>query len=135
VCDEAVSALDVSIRRRSGLLARMRREQHHADFRHHNLAVVRQICDRIQRELGMGRRRVILHAHVVSLGAALDPVRERERLATLAVPGELTLGDRAADGLCLSPLSGGGGPAPEFVQRRRSSRIRTRWPACAGATL
>jgi ABC-type glutathione transport system ATPase component len=97
VCDEAVSALDVSVQAQVlGLLARIRRGQGTSIvFVSHNLAVVRRLCDRV---LVMHRGRVVESAPVGELFAAprhpytrllldsvphLDPATERARLAAL----------------------------------------------------
>jgi oligopeptide transport system ATP-binding protein len=101
VCDEAVSALDVSIQAQVlGLLARIRREHGTSlVFVSHNLAVVRRLCDRV---LIMRGGRVVESGAVAEVFAAprdpytrllldsvprLDPAAERARLAALAAGG------------------------------------------------
>lgn len=100
VCDEAVSALDVSIQAQVlELLGRIRREQGTSIvFVSHNLAVVRRLCDRV---LVMHEGRVVESGPVAELFAAprepytrlllesvprLDPAAERARLAALTAP-------------------------------------------------
>ncbi len=102
VCDEAVSALDVSIQAQLlELFAAIKREHGTSIlFVSHNLAVVRQLCERVL-VMYLGRvveegpaEEVFLrprHPYTRMLLESvplLDPLRERARLASLAVQGE-----------------------------------------------
>jgi oligopeptide/dipeptide ABC transporter ATP-binding protein len=102
VCDEAVSALDVSIQAQLlDLFAAIKRDHGTSIlFVSHNLAVVRKLCERVL-VMYLGRvveegpaEEVFLrprHPYTRMLLESvplLDPVRERARLATLAVQGE-----------------------------------------------
>jgi len=97
ICDEAVSALDVSIQAQVlELLGRIRREQGTSIvFVSHNLAVVRRLCDRV---LIMRGGRVVESGTVAEVFSSprdpytrlllesvprLDPATERARLALL----------------------------------------------------
>ena len=102
VCDEAVSALDVSIQAQLlELFAAIKRDHGTSIlFVSHNLAVVRQLCERVL-VMYLGRvveegptEEVFLrprHPYTRMLLESvplLDPARERARLATLEVQGE-----------------------------------------------
>ena len=102
VCDEAVSALDVSIQAQIlDLLARMKRERGTSlIFVSHNLAVVRQLCERVLvmylgRVIESGPVRIVFESPrhpytrlLLDSVPRLDPVREHERLARLGLRGE-----------------------------------------------
>ena len=115
----------------------------------HNLAVVRKLCERV---LVMYLGRVVEEGPTEEVFRAprhpytrmllesvplLDPARERARLATLAVQGETPSAVDRPSG-CAFPHALSGGAAHvrrRAVQSRRTSRNRTRWPACAGANI
>ena len=116
-------------------------------FVSHNLAVVRQLCERVL-VMYLGRvveegptEEVFLrprHPYTRMLLESvplLDPARERARLAALDSAGRNTLGGRSPDGLCISirVVRRRSPCAPTAVQSRKTSRNRTRWPACGGA--
>jgi oligopeptide/dipeptide ABC transporter ATP-binding protein len=121
VCDEAVSALDVSIQAQLLELFETIKRAHGTSivFVSHNLAVVRRLCERV---LVMYLGRVVEEGPTEEVFRAprhpytrmllesvplLDPRRERARLATLTVQGE----------------------TPSAVDRPSGCAFRTRCPA------
>jgi oligopeptide/dipeptide ABC transporter ATP-binding protein len=121
VCDEAVSALDVSIQAQLLELFEAIKREHGTSivFVSHNLAVVRRLCERV---LVMYLGRVVEEGPTEEVFRAprhpytrmllesvplLDPQRERARLATLTVQGE----------------------TPSAVDRPSGCAFRTRCPA------
>jgi oligopeptide/dipeptide ABC transporter ATP-binding protein len=121
VCDEAVSALDVSIQARLLELFESIKREHGTSilFVSHNLAVVRRLCERV---LVMYLGRVVEEGPTEEVFRAprhpytrmllesvplLDPARERARLAAQAVQGE----------------------TPSAVDRPSGCAFRTRCPA------
>jgi oligopeptide transport system ATP-binding protein len=121
VCDEAVSALDVSIQAQLLELFEAIKRKHGTSivFVSHNLAVVRRLCERV---LVMYLGRVVEEGPTEEVFRAprhpytrmllesvplLDPQRERARLATLTVQGE----------------------TPSAVDRPSGCAFRTRCPA------
>lgn len=85
ICDEAVSALDVSVQASVlELLLQLQRQQGFALlFITHDLAVARQMCDRLV---------VMKDGHIVEEGATEDilhsPTQEYTRVLLAAVPGQ-----------------------------------------------
>jgi len=128
VCDEAVSALDVSIQAQLlNLFASIKREHGTSIiFVSHNLAVVRQLCERVMvmylgrvveagpSESVFARPRHPYTRMLLDSVPLLDPRLERARLANLAVRGE----------------------TPSAVDRPSGCAFRTRCaaalPLCAG---
>ena len=148
VCDEAVSALDVSIQAQLlELFAAIKRDHGTSIlFVSHNLAVVRRLCERVL-VMYLGRvveegptEEVFLRPRhpytrmLLDSVPLLDPARERARLATLAVQGETPSAvDRPTAAISIRVVRPRCPCAPTAVQSRKPSRNRTRWPACGGA--
>ncbi len=109
VCDEAVSSLDVSIQAQLlELFADIKRRGTGIVFVSHNLAVVRQLCERVL-VMYLGRAvetgptsdvfRAPRHPYTRMLLDSvplLDPVRERERLDGMIRAGQLARADASA---------------------------------------
>ena len=148
VCDEAVSALDVSIQAQLlELFAAIKRDHGTSIlFVSHNLAVVRKLCERVL-VMYLGRvveegptEEVFLrprHPYTRMLLESvplLDPAlnapawqhskcREKHRRRSIA----------RADVISIRVVRPRSPCAPTAVQSRKTSRNRTRWPACGGA--
>jgi ABC-type multidrug transport system ATPase subunit len=143
-----VSALDVSIQAQIlELLARMRRERGTTlIFVSHNLAVVRQVCDRVAvmylgKVVETGSARSVFeaprhpyNAHVVSLGAAARPGARARTAGDAGGARRNTLGDRAAGGLRLphTVVRRQWRAAPRRVQSRKRRETHIEWPASGG---
>jgi len=155
VCDEAVSALDVSIQAQLlDLFAAIKREHGTSIlFVSHNLAVVRKLSERVL-VMYLGRvveegpaEEVFLrprHPYTRMLLESvplLDPERERARLATLAVQGETPSAVDRPSGCHFHtrcpvalPMCAVRSPAPESVgEAHRVACLR--WREIAGNTV
>ena len=152
MCDEAVSALDVSIQAQIARRCSNRIKREHGTsivFVSHNLAVVRRLCERV---LVMYLGRVVeegpteevfrrpRHPYTRMLLESvplLDPARERARLATLAVQGETPSAVDRPSGCAFRTRCPAALSTCAETQSRAGGRSgnRTRWPACGGATF
>ena len=149
VCDEAVSALDVSIQAQLlALFERIKRDDGTSIlFVSHNLAVVRRLCERVL-VMYLGRvveegpaEEVFLrprHPYTRMLLESvplLDPARERARLGKLAAQGETPSAVDRPSGCHFHTRCRGRAAhlRASAVQSRKPSGNRIRWPACGGA--
>ena len=148
VCDEAVSALDVSIQAQMlELFAAIKREHGTSIvFVSHNLAVVRRLCERV---LVMYLGRVVEEGPTEEVFRAprhpytrmlLESVPLLDPRARTRAPGDAggarrdPVGDRSPERLRIPHALPGGAAHVRGVQSRAgSARNRTRWPACDGA--
>jgi peptide/nickel transport system ATP-binding protein len=121
VCDEAVSALDVSIQARIlELLDGFRRAGTAIVFVSHNLAVVRRLCDRV---LVMYLGRVVESGPVEAVFGA--PRHPYTRLLLESVP---RLDPDAARAQLAAARDAGAGEMPSALDRPSGCEFRTRCP-------